>query len=693
MRVKTACPLDCWDTCSMIAEVQDGTIVRLEGDKDHPVTQGFLCGKGRKLKDRLYSPHRVLQPQKKVNGEWHTLSWDEALDEIADELRKTLATSGHQAILHAYDWGSGTVLKNLNQRFFNLLGGCTETVGSLCWDAGLEAQNYDFGQARSHSPEDTTKAKGIVVWGRNLTTTNVHMVPFLRKALAEGAKLVVINPLATDLDARADLKITPRPGTDGMLALGALKYCKDQGWLAQEFIEGYSAGWSELAQTLDAYDLATVSRVTDVPSAQVMELARLYGRVTPVTTLLGIGLQRYAGGGNTVRAIDALAAATGHVGIPGGGVNYANRAIPAYLNQAGLAGNPAGEVRQFTRGDQAEQILAAEPKIEVLFVTRTNTIVQVPNTGRLIEAYNTIQTKVVMDMFMTPTADLADYFLPCTSVLEDEDFVFSTMWQPYVTYIQPAAQRSGDVKADWEIFAQLAERLGLAGYMDRSVDEWMQLALEPMREYGVTLETLKQQGTIALPVPRVPWEDKKFLTPSGKFEFMSATAAADGHSPCATYLPPHEFAHGPDLGGAAAGSVSTGQETGDLWLDAARQQGTKAGHYPYALVTIHPRLSENSQHKDAPRLPTQPTAEISPELARLKGLSDGDTARLWNDQAQLVVLVRVAERVHPWAIKLESGWWGQGITINHLTKSYRADFGQQTAQYDCTCDLEKVASA
>lgn len=665
MKVKTACPLDCWDTCSILAEVEDGKVVRLEGDPNHPVTQGFLCGKGRKLKDRLYSNHRVLQPQRKVDGKWRSVSWEEALDEIAEEIRKTLAASGHHAILHAYDWGSGTVLKNLNQRFFNLLGGCTETVGSLCWDAGIEAQRYDFGQARSHSPQDTTQAQGIVIWGRNVAATNIHMVPFLRQAMANAAKLVVINPLSTDLDGRAHLKIRPRPGSDGALALGVLKYCRDAGWLDQTWLEQNSLGWEAFSASLEPYDLAAVTRLTDVPAEQIIDLAQLYGQTQPVTTLLGIGLQRYPGGGNAIRAIDALAAATGQVGKSGGGVNYANRAIPAFLNQAALAGKPTDRAREFTRGEQAEQILAADPAIEMLFVTRTNTVAQVPNTAQLIEAYQTIRTKVVIDMFMTPTAELADYFLPCTSVLEEEDFVFSTMWQPNVTYIERAVQPVGEAKPDWEIFAELAKRLNLKDYMDYTPQEWMAKALEPMQAHGVTLDTLKAQGTIALPVPEVPWQDGHFLTPSGKFEFVSEAAAADGQHPYAVYIPPREIMDKVDA---------------------------TAKDYPYALLTIHPRLSENSQHQNIPNLPAVPVVEISPEIALAKGLQSGDEARLWNDQAELLVQVRVAPNGHPWTVKLESGWWGQGITVNHLTKSHLADFGQQTAQYDCACNLEKATN-
>ncbi|OFW78928.1 MAG: nitrate reductase, partial [Alicyclobacillus sp. RIFOXYA1_FULL_53_8] len=574
MKVKTACPLDCWDTCSIIAEVDNGRVTRLDGDPSHPVTQGFLCGKGRKLKDRLYSPSRVLQPLKKRDGTWQPIAWEQALDEIAEQIAQTVANSGHQAILHAYDWGSGTVLKNLNQRFFYQLGGCTETVGSLCWDAGLEAQRYDFGEARSHAPQDTAQAQAVVVWGRNVSNTNIHMVPFIKAAQANGARLVLINPLATDLDNRADLCLTPRPGSDAALAFGALKVCKDEGWLDTDFLSARSLGFAQLADYIDQFDLQTVAELTDVPAEQVVQLAEIYGQLRPVTTLLGIGLQRYPGGGNAIRAIDALAAATGQIGIAGGGVNYANRALVPYLDQEALAGRSGADVREFTRGDQAEQILAANPPIEVLFVTRTNPVTQVPNTQRLLQAYESIGCKVVIDMFLTPTAEVADYFLPCTSVLEEEDFVFSTMWQPYVTYITQAVEAQGEAKPDWEIFQALAERLGLAGFMDRTREQWLAAALEPLRAHGITLDTLRQEGTVRIPVSEIPWLDGRFLTPSGKFEFVSYAAEHEGHSGHAVYLASHE----------------TSRARGKTALPA--HHAAHAG-YPYALLTVHPRLSEN----------------------------------------------------------------------------------------------------
>ncbi|SFU62570.1 molybdopterin-containing oxidoreductase family protein [Alicyclobacillus macrosporangiidus] len=657
MKVKTACPLDCWDTCSILAEVEDGRVVRLDGDPDHPITRGFLCTKGRRLHERLYAPHRVRQPLKKVNGRWERVTWEQALDEIADRIRDTLDHHGHHAILHAYDWGSGTLLKNLNQRFFYLLGGCTETVGSLCWEAGIEAQRYDFGQARSNAPEDLENAAAVVVWGRNVSVTNIHMMPFLKRTLAKGARLAVVNPLPTDLDTRADLLVHPRPGSDGALALGALRVCRDEGWLDVEFLSEHSVGWERLAASLDAFDLPTVAAMTDVPAETIRALAAFYGQTRPVSTLLGLGMQRYPGGGNTIRAIDALCAATGQIGLPGGGVQYANRAMSQFFDVDAMTGRSRARVREFSRGTQAQEILSADPPIRMLFVTRTNPLTQVPDTAALEKAYATIPCKVVVDQFLTRTAEMADYFLPCTHALEDEDLVYSSMWHGYVTYMHRVVAPQGDVLPDWEIFARLADRLGFGDQMRKPIDEWFRLALAPAEKHGVTLERLREEGTVRLPVPEVPWADRRFLTPSGKYEFFSATAVAEGHPGHAVYIP--------------------------------RQETPSA--QAYSLLTIHPRLSQNSQHRDAPRLPEHPVAELPPEIADREGLQDGQLARIWNDQAELVVRVKVRPGGHPGTIRLDSGWWGQGITINHLTKAHEADFGRQTAQYDCVCSIAPLS--
>ncbi|KPV42497.1 molybdopterin-dependent oxidoreductase [Alicyclobacillus ferrooxydans] len=658
--IKTACPLDCWDACSMIAVVKDNKIVSLRGDETHPVTKGTICSRGRRILDRTYSPDRILTPKKKVKGVWCDITWDDALTEIAEKIQHALDAHGHHSIFHNYDWGSGTILKSLNQRFFYQLGGCTETVGSLCWDAGLMAQTYDFGQARSHHPSDLRHARRIVVWGRNLPVTNMHMVPFVREAMEQGAELMVINPLPTDLDRKASVLIRPRPGTDGALALGALRICRDNDWIDKTFIDHNSIGFAELSAYLDSFTLDFVSAETNVPVHLIQELATWYGKTQPLSTLLGLGLQRYAGGGNTIRAIDALAAATGQIGKKGGGVNYANREMTQFIDEAALTGRENADVREFERGTQALSIINADPPIDLMFVTRTNPVSQVPNTESLLKAYAAIPTIVVLDTMMTATAELADYFLPCTTVFEEEDISLSTMWHPYITFANRVIDPEGEAKADHEIFALLADRLGFGDDMHKPLEEWFERALRPLSRHNLGIKDLRNNGTLQIPLADVPFNDGVFVTPSKKFEFASKFAQRDGLSLTASYVQPKE---------------------------SMAVSNSKGAQYPYALLTIHPRTSENSQHRHWPQLPNRPTAEISEVIAAETGLSTGADARLQTPYGELRVYIKVIEDGHPYTVKLESGWWNGGMTINQLTPVRSADFGSQTAQYDVSCNL------
>lgn len=662
--IKTACPLDCWDACSLIASVDHGKVTQVQGDAEHPVTKGTMCSRGRRLLSRTYSEQRIRTPRKRINGKWEEVSWGQAIAEISGKIEDVIRTNGHHAVLHAYDWGSGTLLKNLNQRFFYQLGGCTETVGSLCWDAGLVAQNYDFGQARSHDPSDILHAQRIVVWGRNLAVTNMHMVPFIREAVAAGAEVTVINPLPTDLDAKAELVVRPKPGTDGALALGVLRICRDNGWLDDNFLHQHSIGFQTFSDYLNQFSLDFVTEETDVPREQIHRLADLYGRHRPVATLLGVGLQRYAGGGNAIRAIDALAAATGQIGISGGGVNYANRQMTEFLDEEALTGRNGANVREFFRGSQAEEIITADPQIEMMFVTRTNPVSQVPNTALLKEAYSKIPFIVVVDTMMTATAELADYFLPCTTVFEEEDISLSTMWHPYVTFANRAIDPLGEAKPDHEIFALLADRLGFGEDMRRPLDEWFELALRPLQKHQVGLQQLRQLGTVRIPLAEVPWQDKVFRTPSGRYEFTSKKAEMEGTSAYPTYIAPLE-SHA-----------------------ASKLDGRK---FPYALLTVHPRLSENSQHREWPNLPHRPVAEITHAIAKETGLSTGDGAILSTPYGELAVYIKVSTGGHPFTVQLESGWWSTEATVNQLTPTTRADLGRQTAQYDVPCHVRREA--
>jgi anaerobic selenocysteine-containing dehydrogenase len=663
--VKTACPLDCWDACSMIAHVEDGRLVKVEGNPEHPITQGTLCVKGKRLVDRLYHPERILAPLKKVIGRWQEIEWEQAFDEIAAKMREASRRHGPTAVMHMYDYGSGGLLKTLEERFFNLFGGYTQIEGSLCWAAGLQAQTYDFGTPLSHDPRDLEHARAIVVWGRNVSVTNMHMMPFIKKARKKGARLILINPLATDLSASCDMQLFPRPGTDGALALGVARVLYDRGEYDGDFVKNHAVGFEEYAAYLQSFPPERASEITGVPVSEIERLADVYAN-GPVATLLGIGLQRYGNGGNTIRAIDALGAMSGQVGRPGGGVQYANRIWDRWMDLKALTLTERRKAhRIFSVVRQAEEILQADPPVEVLFITRSNPVSQVPNASRTKEAYRGVDTVVVIDQFFNDTTEYADYFLPCTTVFEEEDILYSSMWHSTLSYIHPVVPPQGKAKPDWQIFAGLAERLGFADEFVRPVHEWLETVIAPLKEVGVTLERLQNEGIATVPCEAVPFSDYRFHTPSGKYEFYSQKALQDG----ATALPEYE----------------------EPWESPVRQPDL-ATRYPYHFLSVHPRRSLNSQHYLLSSDGEGPLVEVSPELAREKGLADGDRVRVYNDRGEIRGTLRIVAQMHPHVIKMEQGRpVRQGGGINHLTPPHHADLGgAASAQYDCLVNIEKV---
>ncbi len=245
-QVKFACPLDCFDACSLIASVENGRVVRIKGGRDHPLTRGMICSKGRQLLERLYHPHRLLSPFKKKGRGWSKISWDQAICEIADQLTTIKQDFGTRAVLHYADAGYGGIIKSVNELFFNCYGGVTVPRGSLCWGAGMAAQKYDFGAALGHSPDELGDANVIIIWGRNPADTNPHLIRYLHQARKKGAIVILIDPIRTATANLADIHLCVRPATDGALALGVANLIIERGWMDQDYIHDHVLGFKAL---------------------------------------------------------------------------------------------------------------------------------------------------------------------------------------------------------------------------------------------------------------------------------------------------------------------------------------------------------------------------------------------------------------------------------------------------------------
>ncbi|MGH8059259.1 MAG: molybdopterin-dependent oxidoreductase, partial [Candidatus Entotheonellia bacterium] len=342
--IRTTCTRDCPDMCAVLAQVEDGRLVRLEGDPAHPTTRGFLCKKTYQYPSRVYSSQRILHPLKRSKSGWTRITWEEALDTLARVMTNLKAQDGPLAVLHYQSAGSMGLLKALNSRFFNLWGGMTEATGSLCSGAGIAGQLRSYGAIRSHAPADLLHSRTIVIWGRNPMVTNIHMLPFLKAAKERGATVVVVDPRRSETVKYADQHVALKPGGDAYLAIGLAQSLLKQGLVDEAFLASATAYFVEFQGLLQRVDPQTVLDKTGMRAAAIDALARLYGTQRPGSIHLGMGPQRWIAGAGVFQLIDALAAMTGNIGVPGGGVNYSSR-LPSLIDQSWVADSRAATKR------------------------------------------------------------------------------------------------------------------------------------------------------------------------------------------------------------------------------------------------------------------------------------------------------------------------------------------------------------
>ncbi|WP_409272858.1 molybdopterin-dependent oxidoreductase [Neobacillus sp. SCS-31] len=663
--VKSACPLNCWDNCGFQVTMEKGKIIQIDGDPDHPITKGKICGRGRSLIKRIESDDRLLHPLKKTNGEFVQISWEQALDEIASKMAHIKETYGTTAVLHSHDYANSGLLKNLDQRFFNAFGGVTELVGSLCWGSGIEAQMWDFGDALSHAPGDLFNSRHIVVWGRNASRTNLHFYQSLLEAKKKGIHILVIDPIYNATAKLADDYISIKPGMDGLLAAGILKELLRGGKEDRAFIDQFTEGFGDVEALLDTITIEEISEKTEVPKETITRLSAIYAD-RPVSTYIGLGMQRYRNGGNTIRFIDSLVAASGNIGIPGGGANYANLQVGKSFQAGRLSLNERKkEFRQFPIMRQAEMILSEKnPEIKMAIVTCGNPATQVPDSNIVEEAFSKVETVVVIDQFMTDTAMLADYVLPTTAVFEEEDLYYASMFHHYVNYAPKLMDPPGEAKPDLWIWTELANRLGFGDDFAYTPGQWLEKFLEPLNKDGLTLAFLKEHHTFELPVVKVPWADGRFNTPSGKYEFTSNLARQKGMD----------------------GKLQLSLPNETKWT-----KPELAAKFPYSLLTIHPLRSNHSQHYHI--LPKEPRVviEIAADIANRHGLLDGDKAKVWNERGEVTGIVSILPKAHPGTINIDEGIWKKfGGSVNSLTSSLPSDNGLGSTLYDCLVAIKKI---
>ncbi len=517
--VVTTCTRDCTNTCGLLAIVADGRVQALKGNPDHPFSRGRVCHKALKFLQRVYHPERVLYPLRRVNGQWRRTGWDEALDEIADRMKAIQREFGPQAILYYQGYGERTALKLLNKRFFNLLGGVTTTYGSLCGGTGQGAQDLDFGCRISHDPLDHRNAASMVLWGRNPVTTNIGLVPIIKEIRKGGAPIILIDPLPSKSRSLCDLHIQPVPGSDAFLALAVAKHILKAGRQDLSFLQDHSEGLEEFLGILERFSVPDLAALCDVPLPQVEQMADILMSRRPTATLLGWGLHRYEYAHYAIRSIDALAAIAGNIGVEGGGVSQGFEEYGPY-DPEGWGDELVSGHRRFMIAKIGQEIMGADdPPIKMIFVTAANPVCMAPNSGKVARAFDQTDFVVTSGHFLDDTSDYADIFLPATTFLEETD-VMASFGHNYVGPVNRAIAPLGEAKSDFAMFQALAQRFGFRREYTRDLDTWLLRLLKPLIDQGYGYDDILR-SPVRYKAPMVPYADRTFPTPSGKFQFLT----------------------------------------------------------------------------------------------------------------------------------------------------------------------------
>jgi len=655
----------------MIAHVEGGRVVRVEGASDDRTTRGALCARGERHVERAYHRERILTPLRRAgergSDAFEPISWDEALDRIAEALRRTAREHDPRALLYYTGKGHDGVLAGFGPLFLSYFGGYSTVYGDLCNHAGMEAVRLTFGLLQHHPPEDCARSRMVVVWGKNPAVTSPHQWRFLQEARAAGTRLACVDPLRTETARACDLHLAPLPGTDGFLANCVAHVLVAEGLHDRGYVASHVLGFEEYERMLRLYAPAKAEAVCGVPREAVVRFAREYAASRPVKMIVGFGVQRYRNGGQTVRALAALQAVTGNVGVSGGGFDFANQAAfvtrpfpfevprPPRVRQLGAAGR-LGRV-----------ILGAKaPPVRAAIVERANPMTQVPFSSSVHYALSRLDFVCVIDLFLTDTARRADVVLPAKSMFEETDVV-PGIWHGLLQLKPKCAEPPGEARTERAIYRALAERMG---YPTEQFDGSEEEIVNRVLPAGLSVGRLRRRSFERRGKDFVPFHDQRFPTPSSRIELLSEAAeVAWGVDPLPFYAPPREC---PDSN-----------------PELARK-------YPLRFLSPKSAFRQASQWANDPALRARSAAEealaIHPLDAAERGIENGARVRIFNDRGAIEAPARLDDGVRRGVVSLPSGCWLalEGRAVNLLTHDDETDMGHGACFFDCLVQVERA---
>ena len=672
--VRGACPHDCPDTCALVTTVQDGRAVKLQGNPDHRHTAGVLCTKVSRYIERNDHAERLTQPMRRVGpkgaGRFEPVSWDVALDDIADRLARLSCNSSDTILPYSYAGTMGLVQgESMDRRFFHQLG-ASFLDRTICSTAGGDALVYTLGGKVGMRVEFFAEAKLILIWGSNSIASNLHFWRHAQAAKRAGARLVCIDPRKTETADKCDEHIALLPGTDGALALALMHELIAYDWLDHDYIAQHTLGWEALRERVLQWSPERAAAVCGVPAQQIRDLARAYGTTKPAAIRLNYGMQRVRGGGNAARAVACLPALVGAWRDRAGGLLLsASGQFPvdrAALQRPDLlAGRRPRTVNMVRIGDALlgdADALSGGPPIEAVVVYNSNPVAVAPESAKVVAGFAREDLfTVVLEQFQTDTADYADYLLPATTQLEHWD-IHTSYGHTDVLLNRPAVAPRGQARSNAWVFRELARRMGFDDPCFQDDDE--ALCRQAFAPGAIDWAALESQGFASVPLPEAPYANGGFPTPSGRVEFFSERLAAQGLDGLPDHLPNHE----------PAGSSTD---------------------YPLAMISPPARNFLNSTFvnvKSLRAIEGEPLLEIHADDAVARGIADGAMVRVFNGRGEHRCRAEVSRRARPGVVHGLGIWWRKlgvdGTNVNQLTSQRLTDLGRGPTFYDCLVQVE-----
>ena len=662
--------------CSLIAHVEDGKVVRIQGDPDQPYTAGFACGKVNRDADLVNSPERIRTPLKRTgpkgSGQFKPITWDEALDEIAAKWKAVIAESGPLALLgYAYSAHQGLMNRGLVNGLFHALGATRLQAGTVCDTCCETAWDMTLGPVGGADPEDVVHSDLVISWGADLAATNVHFWALAEEQRKKrGIKIVVIDPRRTRSAKAADLYLPIRIGTDAALALGIMHILVRDKLANRDYLAKKTMGFDTVERDiLPKFTPARTAEITGLSVADIEAFAAMYGKAKAAMIRLGEGMTRLTAGGQALRSVALLPGVTGHYDAKGGGAMLLT-AASCDLNYAAVR-KPSGpaSTRLVNHLRLGEELLnMSGPPLRALFIAANNPVVTCPEvhkvqTGLAREDLFT----VVHDPFMTDTAKYADIVLPAASYLETED-LFRAYGAYWMQWGRKAVEPAGEARSNFAVAQALAQRMGLK---DTIFTLSPQDAARELFKGSTGPASKADPAQLFAGVPisiKHDWKGQPFATPSGKLEFYSEQLAKQGISPV------------PDWN--------------EDPVDAA-----EARKWPLRLLTAPGYFQAHTAFSGVGFLRERegkPFCVLHPDDAKKRGLGDGAAVRLFNGRGEIGLELKVSDEIQPGVVLVPGQRpTSEAIsgTINMLCSDRYTDMGEGATYQSTWLDVGPWKSA